>query len=50
MTKKKYICRYGHCGEEFDDEMDAMMHLAYGHALLDDGEWIQSEKELLKNE
>ena len=37
----KYICRFENCNEEFDDEMDAMMHLAYGHALLDDGNWIK---------
>ena len=45
-----YICQFKDggkniCGDKFDDEMDAMMHLAYGHALLDDGKWIKEESE-----
>ena len=38
--RMKFVCRYfryrhGYCGEEFEEELDAMKHLAYGHNLLE---------------
>ena len=40
-----HICRYEDCGETFEAELDAFIHLAYGHQLLERKEKAGETKE-----